>query len=85
MAIHKTKRGTGWGRAKGWGGGVDEDGWVVGVQTAPWDQTSSTALPHPSFKRKAMLGVKLQALVYDILPSRNVPESGAQSVARSVR
>ena len=27
-----------------------------------------------------MLGVKLQALVYDILPSRNAPESGAQSV-----
>ena len=27
-----------------------------------------------------MLGVKLQALVYDILPSRNAPESGAQSM-----
>ena len=27
-----------------------------------------------------MLGVKLQAFVYDILPSRNAPESGAQSV-----
>ena len=30
------------------------------------------------------VGVKLQALVYDILPSRRkVPESGARSVSRS--
>ena len=30
-------------------------------------------------------GIKLQTLVYHILPSRKVPESGARSVARSVR
>ena len=35
--------------------------------------------------RKAMLGVKLQALVYDILPPwRKVPESDARSVAWSM-
>ena len=31
--------------------------------------------------RKVTLGVKLQALVYDILPWRKVPESDARSVA----